>query len=212
MPIIPSRPIADAVAALAERLEAGGVAVLPTDTVYGVAARAADAGGIAELYRRKGREREVPIAVLVADPAQAEALWAGRSPGRHRLTTRYWPGPLTIVDLRAHGLGWDLGGEASSLGARCPDHLLVRRLAAEVGPLAVSSANRSGDPPVVQADQVPATLGEDLLVVDGGTLDGDPSTVVDLRDGLRLLRFGRLTEADLRAAWGPPTMSGTEGK
>ena len=212
MPIIPSRPIVDAVTALAERLEAGGVAVLPTDTVYGIAARAADGGGIAELYRRKGRERDVPIAVLVADPAQAEALWAGRSRGRNRLTTRYWPGPLTIVDHRADGLGWDLGGEPSSLGARCPDHPLVRRLAAEVGPLAVSSANRSGDPPVVRADQVPATLGEDLLVVDGGTLHGDPSTVVDLRDGLRLLRVGRLTEADLRAAWRPPTMSGTEGK
>jgi tRNA threonylcarbamoyl adenosine modification protein (Sua5/YciO/YrdC/YwlC family) len=212
VPIIPSRPTADAVAALAERLDAGGVAVLPTDTVYGIAARAADGGGIAELYRRKGRDRDVATAVLVADPAQAEVLWAGRSPGRDRLTARYWPGPLTIVDHRADDLGWDLGGDPSSLGARCPDHPLVRRLAAEVGPLAVSSANRSGDPPVVQADQVPATLGNDLLVVDGGTLRGDPSTVVDLRDGLRLLRLGGLTEAELRAAWRPPTMSGTEGK
>lgn len=212
MAIISSRPIAAAVAALAERLDAGGVAVLPTDTVYGIAARAADPGGIAELYRRKGRDRDVPIAVLVADPTQADVLWAERSEGRDRLTTRFWPGPLTLVDRRAASLDWDLGGDPSSLGSRCPDHPLVRALASEVGPLAVSSANRSGEAPVVRAEQVAETLGEDLLVVDGGTRHGTPSTVVDLRYGFRVLRAGGLDEAELRAAWRPPTMSSTEGK
>lgn len=212
MPIIPSRPTAAALVALVERLDAGSVAVVPTDTVYGIAARADDPRGIAELFRRKEREHHVPIAVLVADAAQAEGLWSGRSEGRHRLTSSFWPGPLTIVDRRAADIDWDLGGDPSSLGARCPDDPLVRALAARVGPLAVSSANRSGDPPVIRANQVAATLGEDLLVVDGGTLNGDASTVVDLRSGLGLLRAGGLSEAELRAAWRPPTMSSTEGK
>ncbi len=212
MPIIPSGPTAAAVEALANRLTEGGVVVLPTDTVYGIAARAADADGVAELYRRKGRDPDVPTAVLVADPAQADGLWSEPSPGRTRLTSRFWPGPLTIVDRRAHGLGWDLGGDPSSLGARCPDHALVRALAARVGPLAVSSANRSGDPPVVRADAVAAALGEDLVVADGGRLEGSPSTVVDLRNGFDVLRVGGATEAELRQAWRPPTMSGTEGK
>ncbi len=212
MPIIPSRPVVAAVAALAEHLEAGGVVVVPTDTVYGIAARAGDTAGIAELYRRKGRDRDVATAVLVADPAQAERLWSDRSPGRARLTSQFWPGPLTIVDRRAEDLAWDLGGDPSSLGARCPDDALVRALAARVGPLAASSANRSGDTPVVQADRVAEVLGEDLVVADGGRLEGDASTVVDLREGFRLLRLGGLTEAELRAAWRPPTMSGTEGK
>lgn len=212
MPIIRSRPTAAALAALVEHLEGGGVAVVPTDTVYGIAARAEDPDGIAELFRRKGRDRDVPTAVLVADAAQAEPLWSGPSEGRCRLMASCWPGPLTIVDRRAADLDWDLGGDPTSLGARCPDHALVRALAARVGPLAVSSANRSGEAPVVRTDRVGAALGEDLLVVDGGPLGGDASTVVDLRDGFGLLRLGRLSEAELRAAWRPPTMSGTEGE
>lgn len=212
MPTIPSWPTSAAVETLTDRLVDGGVVVLPTDTVYGIAARAADADGVAELYRRKGRDPDVPTAVLVADPQQAEALWSGPSPARDRLTSRFWPGPLTLVDRRSAGLAWDLGGDPSSLGARCPDHALVRALAARVGPLAVSSANRSGDPPVVRADEVAAALGEDLLVADGGRLEGSPSTVVDLRNGFHVLRVGTATEAELRAAWRPPTMSGTEGK
>ena len=180
--------------------------------MYGIAARAEDATAVAELYRRKQRDPAVPVAVLVADAAQAERLWVPASAGRRRLVSAYWPGPLTVVDGRAAGIDWDLGGDPSSLGARCPDHPLVRALAADVGPLAVSSANRSGDPPVVSADQAATSLGGDLLVIDGGHLSGAPSAVVDLRDGFRLLRSGPLREAELRAAWEPPTMSSTEGK
>lgn len=212
MPIIPDQERDQALAALVESLDAGGVAVLPTDTVYGVAARAADADAVAELYRRKRRDPDVPVAVLVADPAQAERLWARSSTGRLRLVSGFWPGPLTVVDRRAVGIDWDLGGDPASLGARCPDHPLVRALAAEVGPLAASSANRSGEPPVVSASQAVDVLGGDLLVVDGGLLSGAPSAVVDLRDGFRLLRSGPLGEAELRATWEPPTMNTSEGE
>ncbi|MFA9565625.1 MAG: L-threonylcarbamoyladenylate synthase, partial [Acidimicrobiales bacterium] len=82
----------------------------------------------------------------------------------------------------------------------------------EVGPLAVSSANRSGDAPIVSAEHAATSLGSDLLVIDAGPLSGVASAVVDLRDGFRLRRPGPLSEAELRAAWEPPTMSSTEGK
>lgn len=212
MPIVPDQPPAPALAALVDRLDGGGLAVVPTDTVYGIAARAEDASAVTELYRRKQRDPAVPVAVLVADRAQAERLWVTASPGRRRLVAAFWPGPLTVVDRRAAGIDWDLGGDPSSLGARCPDHPLVRALAAEVGPLAVSSANRSGDPPVLSADQAVTSLGDDLLVIDGGPLSGAPSAVVDLRDGFHLLRSGPLGEPELRAVWEPPTMMTSEGK
>ena len=212
MPIVPGQPSAPALAVLIACLDAGGLAVVPTDTVYGIAARAEDADAVAELYRRKHRDPSVPTAVLVADAAQAERWWAPASAGRQRLIARYWPGPLTIVDRRRTGIDWDLGGDPSSLGARCPDYPLVRALATEVGPLAVSSANRSGDAPIVSAEHAATSLGSDLLVIDAGPLSGVASAVVDLRDGFRLRRPGPLSEAELRAAWEPPTMSSTEGK
>ncbi len=212
MPIIAAESFDDALAALIPHLQAGGAAVVPTDTVYGIAVRAEDAAALADLYRRKGRDRSVATAVLVADTASAEELWERPSAGRRRLTSTHWPGPLTIIDRRTRSIGWDLGGDRTSIGVRCPDEPLIRALAAAVGPLAASSANPSGAAPVTEIGQVGNSLGEGLVMVDAGTLGGSASTVVDVRDGCEVIRSGPITEAMLRATWAPPTMHRIEGE
>ncbi len=160
-------------------LRAGGAVVLPTDTVYGVAVRADLQGAAHVLAGLKERAAEQPVAVLVASVEQARTVgelpaWAAP------LVARWWPGPLTLVLRRRDGLGWDLGDPPGTVGVRVPDHPLVRALAAEIGPLATTSANRHGEPTPATAEAAAATLTRrPALVVDGGRCDGDASTVVD---------------------------------
>ena len=180
---------AGAVATAAAELRAGRPVVLPTDTVYGVAVPAADAAAVGDVFERKGRDGAKPMAVLVADTRQAAGLW---------------PGPLTVVVNRAAGVELHLGpgaGHLDTVGLRCPDHDLVRALAAEVGPLATTSANRAGEPSPPTAVGAAAAVGGNLLVLDGGRCDGIPSTVVDLTVvPARILREGVIDAAALSAA------------
>lgn len=183
---------ADAVDRTVEALGAGGIVVLPTDTVYGLAANAADPVATAKLFERKGRSADVPVAVLCASVDQALDL-AGAVPDAARtLATEHWPGGLTLVLPRRPDLGWALGEPHDTIGLRCPDHEFVRSVAARVGPLATSSANRHGVPtPEGAADAAASLVGPVDLVVDGGRLAGAPSTVVDgTTPGLRVLRLG----------------------
>lgn len=161
-------------------LEAGQAVVLPTDTVYGLAARAADHQATARLFALKGRSSGVPVAVLCADAEQALGL--AEAPDRAVLAVadRWWPGPLTLVVRRRGGLDLHLGDPEHTIGLRVPDHDLVRAVAARVGPLATTSANRHGQPTAATARAASDALGPDLgLVVDGGLLEGQPSTVLD---------------------------------
>jgi len=181
-----------------ERLRSGGVVVLPTETVYGVAARAADPGAVGELFVRKGRPADRRVAVLVADLDQARSL-AVVDERAAMLAAARWPGPLTMV------LPAVAGSVEPTVGVRCPDHDLVRAVAAAVGPIATTSANRSGDPTPVDAAAAAASLrtgpDDDLLVLDGGSCAGVPSTVVDLTvDPAVVLRAGSVTAADLESA------------
>ena len=191
---------AGAVAAAAAELRAGRHVVLPTDTVYGVAALPHEADAVAGLFDRKGRDAAKSVAVLVADPAQAMAL----ADADLDVLAGLWPGPLTVVVRRAADAVLHLGPEAEVLGTvglRCPDHDLVRALAAEVGPLATTSANRSGEPSPPIAAEAAAVLGGDLLALDGGPCDGTPSTVVDLTVfPAVVLREGALDAAALSTA------------
>ena len=181
----------DVVERVADVLRSGGVAVIPTDTVYGLAAAADRAEAVHRLFELKGRDSSVPVAVLCADAAQGLAL-AGPSASARRLADRHWPGPLTIVAPRRPDLGWALGEPAQTIGLRCPDHDLVRAVAARIGPLATTSANRHGVPTPATAGEAATTLtGPVDLVVDGGALEGTPSTVVDCTgDDPRILRQG----------------------
>lgn len=179
---------------LAAVLAGGGVAVLPTDTVYGLAAAAPEADAVHRLFALKGRAADVPIAVLCADAGQALALAGPIPPVAATLAAEHWPGPLTLVLRRRADLAWELGEPPDTIGLRCPDHDLVRAVAARVGPLATTSANRHGSPtPATAGDAAASLTGPVDLVVDGGRVDGEPSTVVDLTGATpRVLRRGAL--------------------
>lgn len=166
--------------AAAELLAAGLVVAVPTDTVYGVAVACAAAGATARLFAAKRRPRGVDLPVLVASPADAFAVGAFGDDARD-LAERHWPGALTVVVARRGLRDVDLGDSVDTVGLRCPDAHLVRALAARVGPVATTSANLHGRPPLTTAAGVVATFTADEVaaVVDGGPCDGVPSTVVD---------------------------------
>lgn len=167
------------VAAVVAALEAGGLVVLPTDTVYGIAALPTVAGAPQRLFAAKGRSADVPVAVLCADAPMA---WALAAPNDLALAlgSAHWPGPLTLVVPRRSDLDWDLGEPRTTIGLRVPDHPLVHAVTTAVGPIAVTSANRHGAPtPPTAAAAASSLLVTPDVVVDGGRLDGGSSTVVD---------------------------------
>ncbi len=185
------------VVAAVDALRAGQVVGVPTDTVYGVAVDPARPGATDALFAVKERPRSVSLPVLVAGLDQAVAVAAdgalAPTTAARRLADALWPGGLTLVVARRPGLGWDLGGDDDrTVGLRCPDQAIIHRLCAAVGPLATTSANRHGQPPLTTAAAVAAAFGDHLaVVVDGGTCDGVPSTVVDCTGPtLRCLRQG----------------------
>jgi L-threonylcarbamoyladenylate synthase len=166
--------------------------VLPTDTVYGLAALAASTIAVDRIYELKDRPPSVPIGVLVDSLEQARSL-IEMTDSAERMARAFWPGPLTIVLARR--------GTGGTLGVRCPDHVFVRTLARRVGPLAVTSANRHGVPtPISAADAGASLAGEVALVIDGGNCDGVSSTVVDATGAeVTIIRQGPITEEQIRA-------------
>jgi L-threonylcarbamoyladenylate synthase len=173
----------------------GELVVFPTDTLYGIAADAFTPPAVDALLTAKGRGRDMPVPVLVSSPEMVTALAGELSAEGQRLVDEHWPGPLTLVVRHTAGLAWDLGDTRGTVALRMPDHELARTLIAETGPLAVSSANRSGEPPATTAEQARSQLGEDVAVyLDGGPCAAAvPSTIVDLTvDPPRVLRRGAL--------------------
>jgi L-threonylcarbamoyladenylate synthase len=190
-----------AITATVDALRAGEVVLMPTDTVYGIGVLPSVAGATSSLFALKGRPADVPLAVLVASLDQALALVEAPTEAVERLVARWWPGPLTVVLARRADLEVELGGDGSTVGVRCPDHDFVRAVAAEVGPLAVTSANRHGQPTPPTAAACAQELRDISLVVDGGALHGIASTVVNGNDpALPVLRPGPISREDIEAA------------
>lgn len=145
-----SEPDAERLASLAAHLRRGGLAVIPTDTVYGIGAMANDAAAVARLLAAKGRGRQMPPPVLVAGVEQARELLdlsAMQAAQLAALAGAFWPGALTIVLPARTDLGWDLGETGGTLALRMPDHPAALHLLQLTGPLAVTSANHTGDAP-----------------------------------------------------------------
>jgi L-threonylcarbamoyladenylate synthase len=190
-------PIGDSAAdQAAAALTAGRVVALPTDTVYGLAVDAFHQGATARLFAAKRRPYDVDLPVLIGDPDDVARLASDVPPVAAELIARWWPGPLTLVLWRRPGLDIDLGTSTRTVGIRCPDAPFLRNLARRIGPLAVTSANRHGDPTPTNAFDVASVFSPDdvALVVDGGLCDGEPSTVVDVTTGEpRILRQGALS-------------------
>ena len=190
--------LADAAAA-ARR---GELIVRPTDTVYGIGTRPDDPTATARVFEAKRRARDLELPVLVAsvDEAREVAMFDERAA---RVAVPHWPGPLTIVLPRgAAASAWDLGGDPTTVGVRAPRHPLALAVLEETGPLAVTSANRSGEPPATTCDELHATFGDDVAVYlcEDAAREGAASTVLDLAHGpARILREGSVPRAALAA-------------
>ena len=140
-------------------VQRGQLVVLPTDTVYGIGADAFDPESVRRLLEAKGRGREMPPPVLVSAPTTLDALAVGVPSYARALITELWPGPLTLVCRQQPSLQWDLGDTRGTVAVRMPDHEVALELLARTGPLAVSSANRTGRPAATDADQAEEMLG-----------------------------------------------------
>ena len=155
-------------------LEAGELAVLPTDTVYGLAADAFSPEAVQRLLDAKGRTRQKPPPVLVGAPTTLEAL-VTEVPGWLRsMTTELWPGPLTVVCRQQPSLTWDLGETHHTVAVRMPDHPVALGLLKQTGPLAVSSANLTGEPAATTIEDAERMLGTSVSVyLDAGPIGLD---------------------------------------
>ncbi len=205
---------ADGIAAATAALLAGGIVAVPTETVYGLAARAGDGTAVARIYAAKGRPAFNPLIVHVAGPAQATEL-VEVSPLATRLMAAFWPGPLTLVlPLRPGAAVASLvTAGLPTLALRCPAHPVMQALIAAVGPLAAPSANASGRISPTRAAHVAASLPELPLILNGGpSAAGLESTIVEvIGDGWRLLRPGAVPAEAITAAVGsqsPPPAGG----
>jgi L-threonylcarbamoyladenylate synthase len=206
VPILP-----ETIALAAEILGQGGLVAIPTETVYGLAADAANGEAVARLYAAKGRPRFNPLIAHVAsiDMAEREAVLEGDA---RRLAGAFWPGPLTMVlPWRTEGTVCDLARAGlSTVALRWPKHSAARALIAAFGrPLVAPSANRSGHVSPTRAAHVAADLGDRIdLILDGGSCEiGVESTIIDLTESApRLLRPGGIPTNDLETALGRPLL------
>lgn len=183
----------EGVAEAGRAVQRGRLVVLPTDTVYGLGADAFNADAVTRLLKAKGRGRQMPPPVLVSAKSTLEALAIDVPDWARALVDELWPGPLTLVFRQQPSLQWDLGETRGTVAVRMPDHDLALELLSRTGPLAVSSANRTGLPPATDADDAERMLGEHVRVIlDGGPTPGPvPSTIVDCTSSAgRVLRAG----------------------
>jgi L-threonylcarbamoyladenylate synthase len=166
----------------AEWLRQGGVAVVPTDTVYGLAARPAEVAAVRTIYRLKGRPEGMHLPVLAATVDQVRSLGVAFTPAAQALARDWWPGPLTLAfgfDLQRDRPDWLQG--RTEVAVRIPAHSFLRAILQQTGVLVVTSANPHGAPTPRTANEVAGALGSAVeLVVDGGALQDVPSTLVNV--------------------------------
>jgi len=196
---------ADAIGAATSALKSGRLVVMPTDTVYGLAADAFDSQGVAGLLAAKGRGRDMPVGVLVGSWHTIEGLVYYVSDSARELIRAFWPGALSLVVQQAPSLRWDLGDARGTVMLRMPLQPVALELLRQTGPLAVSSANISGQPAATTAQDARDQLGGLVDVyLDGGQSEQQAaSTIVDLTGTEpRLLREGPVSAAAVAAVLG----------
>ena len=185
------------------------VVVIPTDTVYGIAVDAFSPKAVELLLKTKGRERSVPPPVLIPKVETLSALATDLPLVASKLAAAFWPGALTMVLRAQPSLDWDLGETRGTVALRVPDHKITLALLEDVGPLAVSSANTTGNAAAVTAQQAFDYFGDKVPVYldGGGSPKGEASTILDLtqvRDGeaIRVLRKAALSLERIRSVIG----------
>ncbi|HVT68911.1 MAG TPA: L-threonylcarbamoyladenylate synthase [Trebonia sp.] len=191
----------DGLAAAVTAVADGQLVVLPTDTVYGIGADAFNPAAVTALLAAKGRGRNMPPPVLVGSVRAAAALTESLGAFGQDLIDEFWPGPLTLVFRASPTLAWDLGETRGTVAVRMPLHPVALDLLRRTGPMAVSSANKHGQPPAATAVNAQEQLGDSVSVyLDGGPCtDNVPSTIVDLTGSVpKVLRSGVITADQLR--------------
>jgi L-threonylcarbamoyladenylate synthase len=160
------------------------LAVIPTDTVYGLACDAFSHEAVKKLLDAKGRDRQSPPPVLIGNTAALDGLAQQVPQLAHKLAETFWPGALTMILKAQPSLTWDLGETKGTVALRMPDHKIALALLQETGPLAVSSANLTGEPAATTCQQAEKALGSKVKIyLDGGASPkGEASTIVDLTD------------------------------
>lgn len=179
----------------------GKLVVLPTDTVYGIGVDAFSTSGVAALLAAKGRGRDMATPVLIGSRRALDGIAPNIPNSARDLTEAFWPGPLTVIVPFAPTLKWDLGDTDGTVAVRMPLHPLALELLRETGPMAVSSANRSGVPPAPNAANAKEQLGKSVSVyLEAGESELDvPSTIVDcVEEPPQVLREGALTLEQIR--------------
>ena len=192
---------AEGIKAAALALRTGELVVLPTDTLYGIGADAFYPSAVNGLLAAKGRGRDMPPPVLVGTVRAATALIEDFGPYGKDLIDEFWPGGLTLICRANRSLNWDLGDTQGTVAVRMPLHPVALELLKETGPLAVSSANRTGSPAATTAAEAQEQLGDAVSVyLDSGPCANDvASTIVDLTGNVpRLLRAGTVSVGRLR--------------
>ncbi len=191
-----------ALEAAREAVAEGQCVVFPTDTVYGIGCAAFDARAVTGLQEAKNRGRDMPPPVLIAEASMLRAL-AGQVPeAARKLVARFWPGALTIIVKAQRSLPLDLGETRGTVAVRVPDHDQARALLRRTGPMAVSSANVSGQPAATTAGEARRMLADAVAVyLDGGRAPGgEASTIIDFTsdENGRVLRHGAIGIEELR--------------
>jgi tRNA threonylcarbamoyl adenosine modification protein (Sua5/YciO/YrdC/YwlC family) len=192
---------ASGLAAALRAVQSGQLVVLPTDTVYGIGADAFDSAAVTDLLAAKGRGRDMPVPVLIGSWDTLDGLVTFVPDRVRRLVEAFWPGGLTLIVEHAPSLAWDLGDARGTVAVRMPLHPVAIELLRQTGPMAVSSANRSGQPPAANVVEAQDQLGESVSVyLDGGPIaDATASTIVDVTAEIpRIVRTGAIGPERLR--------------
>ncbi|MBA2552100.1 MAG: threonylcarbamoyl-AMP synthase [Geodermatophilaceae bacterium] len=188
------------IGAAADAIAGGRLVVVPTDTVYGLAADAFSPEAVAGVLSAKGRDRDLPVPVLVGSWSGIDGLMTAVPDVVRELVRAFWPGGLTLVVQHAPTLAWDLGDAHGTVAVRMPLHPVALELLERTGPLAVSSANRTGQPPATTVVQARDQLGDDVhIYLDAGPSPGAvASTIVDVTvSPPRMLRAGAVSAEQL---------------
>ncbi len=179
-----------------DAVASGDLVVLPTDTVYGIGADAFKSWSVTNLLNAKGRDRQMPPPVLVGSRHTLDGLVTRMPPAARDLVEAFWPGALTIIVEQAPTLQWDLGDTGGTVAVRMPLHPVALEVLRATGPMAVSSANLTGQPPATTAEEAREQLSYKVSVyLEAGPCPSPiPSTIVDLTaDRPRLVRAGALS-------------------
>jgi L-threonylcarbamoyladenylate synthase len=198
----PHAPDPSAIARAADTIRAGGLAAIPTDTLYGIAVAAFNADAVARVFAVKGRTSDRALPLVAGDMAQVRRYFDALPPVAAHLAERFWPGPLTLLLHAPDRLPHDVTGGLETVGVRVPAHAVTAALCLACDtPLTATSANLTGEPPTDDPDGVARTLGDriDVLVDAGRTPGGAASTIVDVSGAEpRLVRAGAIAWEEVK--------------